>query len=123
MRAIEAGRGAGYSVVFERHAEYMAEWQKSQRPASEIELKDAQSLRALLGPRDAALPFLTQMTERYEDDVELEESPSQRLDPEFTRASSPSLFLTYYLALSLKFDLFEWRFPAIDHYFFIFPYI
>lgn len=66
VKAVEAGHGAGYSVVFQRHAEFMAEWRKSQRAPSEIELKDARSLRTLMGVRDTALPFLSKMTDHYE---------------------------------------------------------
>lgn len=66
VRAIDEGRGAGCSVVFDRHAAQMADWRSSTRPPSDLELKDARSLAELIGDRERALPFLAGMAAHYE---------------------------------------------------------
>ncbi len=66
VRLVDEGKGAGSSVVFERHATHMANWRDSQRPPGPIALKDAQGLAALMGNRRAALPFLAEMVDQYE---------------------------------------------------------
>lgn len=66
VRLVDEGKGAGSSVVFERHASHMANWRDSQRPPGPIALKDAQGLAALMGNRRAVLPFLAEMVAQYE---------------------------------------------------------
>ncbi len=66
VRLVDEGKGAGYSVVFERHAAHMANWRNSQRPPGPIALKDALGLLALMGDRRGALPFLAEMIDQYQ---------------------------------------------------------
>eukprot|EP01037_Dinobryon_pediforme_P004238 gene4238-4288_t len=51
VRLVGEGKGAGYSVVFARHASHMANWRHSTRPPGPISLKDAEGLAALMGER------------------------------------------------------------------------
>ena len=66
VQLVDEGKGAGYSVVFARHARHMADWRHSTRPPGPISLKDAQGLVALMGDRQAALPFLAGSARLYE---------------------------------------------------------
>jgi 3-hydroxyisobutyrate dehydrogenase len=66
VRLVDEGKGAGYSVVFARHASHMVNWRHSTRPPGPISLKDAQGLMALMGERQAVLPFLAESARLYE---------------------------------------------------------
>ena len=76
VQLVTEGQGAGYSVVFERHAKHMASWSKSERAPTPIALKDSMGLVELIGDRKEALPFLSGMAAHYR--ALLKDPPPQR---------------------------------------------